>query len=174
MQRRADPGRNRRASIEHQMTSDQSDARHVQTGIMLLPACHYHLWEMRINFGSLWHRGHLHAGEHGRDFRPVWVEGKNSPDKWAYVLLISDVRTPLRFNSHSQARCLLELCINSISQFHSLPNYDSTSHSILSSSILLCPIIIPCYSRLHGNRVSAPNMGTLRKNLNISLVCAIT
>jgi hypothetical protein len=57
---------------------------------MLLPTCHYHLWEMRINFGSLWHQGYLHSGEHGRDFRPGWVELDNSPDKWAYVLLISD------------------------------------------------------------------------------------
>jgi hypothetical protein len=107
---------------------------------MLLPACHYHLWEMRINFGSLWHQGHLRTGEHGRDFRPVWAEGKNSPDKWAYALLISDqsdVRTPLRFDSQSQARCLLELYINSISQFHSLPNYDSTSqYSVLFHSIM--------------------------------------
>jgi hypothetical protein len=23
------------------------------------------------------------TGEHGRDFRPVWIEGKNPPDKWS-------------------------------------------------------------------------------------------
>jgi hypothetical protein len=132
---------------------------------MLLPACHYHVWEMKINFGSLWHQGHLHTGEHGRHFRPVSVEGRNSPDKWTYVLLISDqsdVRTPLRFDSQSQARCLLELYINSISQFHSLPNYDSTSqysvlfHSIMSNHhpVLLSPSrLIP--SKFSSNSASA-------------------
>jgi hypothetical protein len=45
------------------------------------------------------------TGEHGRNFRPIWLEGKNPPDKWAY-LNIYDVRTSLRFDSFSLARCL--------------------------------------------------------------------
>jgi hypothetical protein len=80
---------------------------------------------------------------HGRDFRPVWVERKNSringPTYCSSVIISdkSDLRTPIRFDSQSQARCLVELYINSISQFHSLPNYDSTSqYYVLFNSIM--------------------------------------
>jgi hypothetical protein len=118
---------------------------------MLLPACHYHLWEMRINFGSLWHQGHLHIGEHGRDFRPVWVEGNNSPDKWVYALLISDqsdvtsvhhCASILKVGLGACWNCILTQSVNFTVFLITTPR-----HSILSSFILLCPIIIPCCSR---------------------------
>jgi hypothetical protein len=134
MQRRAGTGRSRRASIQCQIEAQSvrymacSHGNHT-----LLLACHYHLWEMRIN---CWKSAAPEASS-CRGTIWVWVEGKDPADKWAYILLISGVCTPLCFNSHSRARCLLELYINSISQFHSLPNYDSTSqYYVLFHSIL--------------------------------------
>jgi hypothetical protein len=38
------------------------------------------------------------AGEHGRDFHPVWVEGRHPWINGPTVLC--DVRTSLRFGSH--------------------------------------------------------------------------
>jgi hypothetical protein len=38
-------------------------------------------WELTVE--SPWRQGLL-TGEHGRNFRPIQLEGKNPPGKWAY------------------------------------------------------------------------------------------
>jgi hypothetical protein len=82
------------------------------------------------------------TGELGRDFRPVWVEGKNPPDKWAYR---SSLMSALRFDSY---RVRLGDCWNCILTQSVTSRPTTLRHNILSSSILFCPITVPCCSRL--------------------------
>jgi hypothetical protein len=88
------------------------------------------------------------TGEHGRDFRPVWVEGKNPPDKWAYFSSLMSVHHALRFDSYRVRLGACWNCILTQSVNFTVVLITTPRHNILSSSILFCPIIIPCCSRL--------------------------
>jgi hypothetical protein len=106
---------------------------------MLLPACHYHLWEMRINFGSLWHQGHLHTGNMDATFAQFGLNEKilriNGPTHCSSLISLMSAHhcaSILKVRLGACWNCILTQSVN-----FSLSNYDSTSqYSVLFHSIM--------------------------------------
>jgi hypothetical protein len=67
------------------------------------------------------------TGEHERSFRPIWLEGRIPHKNGPTVHLRCPRITALRFLS-SRARCLLEIYITVISQFHDRPKLEMTAN----------------------------------------------
>jgi hypothetical protein len=86
--------------------------------------------------------------EHGRDSRPVWVEERNPPDKWAYFSSLMTVHHALRFDSYRVRLGACSSCILTQSVSFTVVLITTSRHNILSSFILFCTIIIPFCSRL--------------------------
>jgi hypothetical protein len=156
MQRTAGPGRSRRASISLnvRLTSDRSDARHVPMGIIC--CCQPAITTFRkleLTSGVCGTRGIYIQGimyvifaQFGLKERIPRINGPMHCSSLISLMSVHHCASILKVRLGACWNCILIQSVNFTVFLITTPR-----HSILSSSILFCPIIIPCCSRLHGN-----------------------